>query len=350
MAKAKKKLLPKDFETLLDEGDFAKLQAVFDTCDVNARGGVSKRTALSFDRCPDDLARWLVAQGADLGAADAYGNTALHVRARSRRSRFDVLFELGANVHDDGASIGTALHAAADSRNAQSARLLLDHGARVDALNRDGQTPLERALRTCDNADLEHMVALAEVLLGAGAARTPGMQDSVAAIGERFEFMRERFNQEAVAAASAALERLYTLFDVPPVPRRQLHDAQSPIVVAAGAWQEQHQALWTQLVPGTGHAATVQGEIVRISGRIAYELDHNGGCNWDADFRKMADAFAAFVRTGTSLPAADLSDVDAVVHDVKRQSGDPAQLCRFAVAWVRLNPDPVKLEPPTYRR
>lgn len=45
----------------------------------------------------------------------------------------------------------------------------------------------------------------------------------------------------------------------------------------------------------------------------------------------MADAFAAIVRTGTSLPAADLSDVEAVVQDVKRQSGDPAPLCRGGV-------------------
>ncbi|WP_233633367.1 ankyrin repeat domain-containing protein [Burkholderia seminalis] len=350
MSKAKKKLLPKDFDALLDEGDLAKLMAVFDTCDVNARGGPSKRTALSFDRCPDELARWLVAQGADIGAADAYGNTALHVRARSRRSRFDVLLELGADVHDDGAPIGTALHAAADARHAESARLLLAHGARVDALNRDGHTPLERALRTCGNADLVHMVALAGVLLDAGAAKTPSMRTSVAEIGERFEFMRERFNPEAVDAASAALARLYALFDVPPVPRRRLHDGRSPIVVADGPWQAQHQALWAQLVPGTGHAATVQGELVRIAGRIAHELDHNGGGNWDADFRKMADAFASIVRTGTSLPAADLSDVDAVVQDVKRQAGDPAQLCRLAVAWVRLNPDPVELAPPSYRR
>ncbi|WP_082725103.1 ankyrin repeat domain-containing protein [Burkholderia sp. NRF60-BP8] len=350
MPKAKKKLLPKDFDALLDEGDIAKLQAVFDTCDVNARGGPSKRTALSFDRCPDELARWLVAHGADIGAADAYGNTALHVRVRSRRSRFDVLLELGADVHDDGASIGTPLHAAADSRHALSARLLLEHGARVDALNRDGQTPLERALRTCGNADLVHMAALADVLLGAGAARTPQMQASVAEIGERFEFMRERYNPQEVDAASAALDRLYTLFDVPPAPRRRLHDGRSPIVVAAGTWQQQHQALWTQLVPGTGHAATVQGELIRISGRIAHELEHNGGCNWDADFRKMADAFAAIVRTGTSLPAADLADMEAVVQDVKRQSGDPAQLCRLAVAWVRLNPDPLELAPPSYRR
>ncbi|MDR0242735.1 MAG: ankyrin repeat domain-containing protein [Burkholderia sp.] len=86
MPKAKKKLPPKDFDALLDEGDLATLQAVFDTCDVNARGGASKRTALSFDRCPDDLARWLVAPGADIGAADAYGNTALHAAADSRHA------------------------------------------------------------------------------------------------------------------------------------------------------------------------------------------------------------------------------------------------------------------------
>ncbi|WP_175870712.1 hypothetical protein [Burkholderia sp. BCC0397] len=64
----------------------------------------------------------------------------------------------------------------------------------------------------------------------------------------------------------------------------------------------------------------------------------------------MADAFAAIVRTGTSLPAADLSDMEAVVQDVKRQSGDPAQLCRLAVAWVHLNPDRLELAPPSYRR
>jgi len=64
----------------------------------------------------------------------------------------------------------------------------------------------------------------------------------------------------------------------------------------------------------------------------------------------MADAFAAIVRTGTALPAADLSDMEAVVRDVKQQSGDPAQLCRLAVAWVRLNPDPLEFAPPSYRR
>ena len=39
MAKAKKKLLPKDFDALLKGGDLAALKAVFDTCELDARGG-----------------------------------------------------------------------------------------------------------------------------------------------------------------------------------------------------------------------------------------------------------------------------------------------------------------------
>jgi hypothetical protein len=75
MAKAKKKLLPKDFEALLEKGDIGELKAVFDNCEVDARGGVFKQTALAFNECPDEMARWLVAQGADLSAGNSYGET-----------------------------------------------------------------------------------------------------------------------------------------------------------------------------------------------------------------------------------------------------------------------------------
>lgn len=69
MAK-KKKTLPKDFGDLIDRKDIAALKSVFDTCELDARGGYGKTTALSFYRIPNELVRWLVAQGADLEAVD----------------------------------------------------------------------------------------------------------------------------------------------------------------------------------------------------------------------------------------------------------------------------------------
>ncbi len=109
--------LPKIFEELLKEGDLSKLKSIFETCDLNARGGYAKQTALAFDECTDSLTRWLVAQGADLSATDTWGNTPLHTRSRSRLGRIEVLLELGADVNSGSASIGTPLHAAADSYN-----------------------------------------------------------------------------------------------------------------------------------------------------------------------------------------------------------------------------------------
>jgi hypothetical protein len=350
MAK-KKKLLPKNFEQMLVEGDMAKLQAVFDDCDLNARGGYAKQTALAFAQCPDALARWLVEQGADLSATDTRGNTPLHTRSRNRRGSIDVLLELGADVDSDSASVGTPVHAAAASYHAENTRLLLQRGARVDALNREGLTPLELALRGCSNIDLERMASLAVALLEAGARKTSRMKDFVEDIGKRFEFHRASFNPESVDAASDALDRLYTLFDVPPVRCRQMHDGKSPIVVQASSWQEQHQELWELLVPSKGHAATIQGEVIRISGRIAHELDGNGGVNWDSDFNKMADAFRSYVEAGNPLSPSDLADAATVIRDVKRRSGDLARLCELAVAWVLSNPIPIELEaPPHYGR
>src|SRR5262245_23939983 len=66
MTEAKKRMLPKGFEDLLKKGDPNAIKSVFETCDVDARGGYAKQTALAFNEFPDDLARWLVEQGADI--------------------------------------------------------------------------------------------------------------------------------------------------------------------------------------------------------------------------------------------------------------------------------------------
>jgi len=372
MAKAKKKLLPKDFEELLKSGDLDALKAVFDTCDVDARGGVFKQTALAFNECPDELARWLVERGADMSAGDAYGETPLHARARHWQGRIDILLELGADVHHGENQRGTPLHMAAGSYNASTARILIDHGANADALNADRQTPLAYALQRCSNANIEAMAPLAELLIEArgrqtpprkgilsalfgsrdrgDAHRTPEMKAFVARIGSDFEFHRAGFNPDSVDAASAGLEKLYALFDVPPAPRRAIHDGRSRIVATATHWQDRHRQLWELLVPSSGAAETVQGEVVRIAGRIRDEIEGNGGVNLDAGYRKMAEAFLTHAGSGAPLPDAELAEARAIVAEVKGRRGDTGRLCELAVNWVALNPKPVKLARPDYDR
>jgi len=371
MAKSRRKTLPKDFEDLLAKGDLQSLKSVFDECDVDARGGVFKQTALAFSACPDDLTRWLVERGADLSAEDRYGETPLHARAGRWKGNVALLIELGADVTHDAGGRGTPLHRAAAAGNLAAARTLLAHGASADARNGSGQVPLVFALERCSNATIERMAPMAELLLQAMAPSaekpkslvgrlfggrkdvspvTPEMQAFVRRIGTDFEFHRAGFARDSVQAASDGLERLYGLFGVPPVPRRAMHDGRSPILASAARGEDRHQELWDLLVPSSGAAATVQGEVIRISGRINDELQRNGGANWDGDYKRMADAFLVHLRSGNPLPAPDLERASRILSDTRRPVDDTTAMCELAVDWVAHNPDPIELSPPEYRR
>ena len=372
MAKPTKKILPKDFEDQLKSGDVEKLKAVFETCLLDARGGYSKQTALAFNDCPDELARWMIAQGASVDEPDSYGDTPLHSRTAHWQGNITILLELGANIEATNRRLETPLHKAASVGNARNVELLLTHGANPDARNADGLTPLALALQRCHNAKIVEMAQVAEVLFPTRTQLAPSkpsflsslfgkrepdedlemsaLKASVVEIGTQFEFHRKGYNPESVDQASAALDKLYQLFDVPPVPRRILHDGRSPIIAKSASWEDAHQELWELLVPSSGAADTVQGEIVRLSGRIHDEICHNGGANWDADYRKMASSLISLLESNCALPAESLSDARQVISTLSTSAGDTRELCRMAVEWVRLNPSPLPLPKPGYRR
>jgi hypothetical protein len=46
-------------------------------------------------------------------------------------------------------------------------------------------------------------------------------------------------------------------------------------------WMERHAELWERLVPRSGQADTVQGELIRVTGRLTDEAHRNGNTNWD---------------------------------------------------------------------
>lgn len=264
MAKAKRKSLPKDFSELLRTADLATLQAVFDTHELDARGGVGKQTALAYHFCSEDLTHWLIDQGADLEAKDTYGGTPLHNRAASGRGQIGALLARGGDVHARDNEGDTPLHKAARFANAEGVRQLLERGADKAAVNAYGRTPLAVGLESCSNIQIEAIATIAGLLHEPGAPAKGGlggfidralgrnrgpspdtalMQDLVRRIGETFEFHRAGFNPDFLERASAGLDRLYALFDVPPVPRRQMHDGRTPIVARTARWEEDRKSV-----------------------------------------------------------------------------------------------------------
>jgi len=343
----KRKTLPKDFERQLEAGcDLMALKRVFDACDLNARDRSFGRTALMMPKCPDALARWLVEQGADVQAVDHYGNNALHLAADYGRDPA-LLIDLGCNVRARDEAGNTPLHSAADAKNLVAVERLLAAGAQVNAKNDEGFTPLELGLRGCRNIDIVPMVPVAKRLLAAGAKETAAMKVFVQQIGTNFEFHRAAFAKDHVKATSSALLALCRLFSVDPPPHRVMHDGKSPIVATARTWQKQYDELWDLLVPSSGPAVTVQGEVIRITGRIGNEIYRNSGANWDRDYTQMAQAFLKYIRVGRPLSNDHVLEAETIVKGIVKQRGDGdhnhARLTQLAVEWVRRNPQPTAL-------
>jgi hypothetical protein len=351
MAPRLRKALPKDFGEIVASGDLDAMTAVFGTCDLDARGGYSKEPALSFFGVPEELIRWLVGRGADIDAPDRYGRTPLYAHAESWSGLPGLLIELGADVDARDDDAATPLFASGP--HPAHVRTLVEAGADIDARDDMGDTPLLHHLRRCANADIDRVAPSAAILVEAGALVTDEMRDEVRRIGADFEAARDVFDPDSLAETDAALRRLYTLFSVDAAPALVRHDGVSPIRLPDAAWPERFGAAWDLLVPAQGAAATVQGEAVRIAGRVAHEIHGNGGANWDRDYRTMLAALPGLVAQGEALGDADLAEVRALAAGMRGGAAEGPELDRLrelVVAWAARNPSPIPLGDPAYGR
>ena len=355
MAKKKRVTLPKDFNELLTDGNIDQLKAVYDKCELTAHDGrFSLSTALHFGDVPDELVIWLVKEGLDINIPDYYGATPLYRQATMGRDTVKLLLELGADIEKTNTYGNTPLHMAAEFFHPKTVALLIEKGANVNHKNDRGQTPLDSVLTVCRGIYIAQTAEIASMLLDAGAKKISAMKEKVENIGKDFEFHREGINPDYLEAADQGLEKLYALFDVKPVAKRITHDGVSPILVKEGSWEEQYEELWSFLIPSSGAAKTVQGEVIRIPGRVRDELDRNGGVNWDRDYRKMLQALPQYLSLGISLSEQELEETKELIAQIHGKDFDDEprldRLCQLAIAWIKQNPEPLLLEKTSYKR
>ena len=103
-------------------------------------------------------------------------------------------------------------------------------------------------------------------------------------------------------------------------------------------------------MPPSGRAATVQGEIIRIAGRIRDELLRNAMGNWGREHRKMINAFHKYAKLGTPLTAEQLAEIAHIQKNILDDNGTLSQrLCELAAQWVAQNPAPMALGETAYK-
>jgi len=332
------------------------LISVFEKCEIDATGGYPKATALSFHNIPEELVRWLSANGADINIADEiYGTTPLHEHVTYNNDIVAVLLELGADIDIKDNNGNTPLHmAAGNGFNINNVQLLVLKGANILSENLKGETPLLFALKRANNINIKNLVDVADILLEKGKLSvTEEMQKEITRIGDNFEFHREKFRKESLHATEEALLKLYQMFNVPPAARRRLHDGVYPITVSSLKWEDQFNELWDFLVPSNGSAKTVQGEVIRITGKIRDEIYRNGGLNWGGDFKMMLDDLVVHLSSEVSLNDALLNEAIILSKEAQTKGNldaEPSRLCELATQWVISNPNPVPLIKPKYSR
>ena len=72
--------------------------------------------------------------------------------------------------------------------------------------------------------------------------------------------------------------------------------------------------------------------------------------NWDAQYDAMGEAFYQHVASHNALDEGSLAECKKVVKSVRRNHDSADRLIQLALAWVRRNPNPIVLRPPSYSR
>ena len=110
-----------------------------------------------------EIGKWLLNHGADVTCQDESGSTPLHLAASQGLHEIcQILLERNADVHVHDNERNTPLHFAASEGHLAVARILVEHNPEVNFQNDGGSTPFLRALQT-GNPDI------AQLLLDHGA-------------------------------------------------------------------------------------------------------------------------------------------------------------------------------------
>ena len=149
---------------------------------------------------------------------------------------------------------------------------------------------------------------------------------------------------------------------LPPKPKKKeklanksLHDGKSEIIVKiSDNWLDQYKELWKLLVPKQGKALTVQGEVIRICGKLEHEILDNGRINWDNDFELMCKELRKYLLTyGNLLSEEENQKIKNIILKIKKDTvkeKDFDKLTELCTKWILLNRTPIELREVPYNR
>ena len=360
-----RKTLPSDIEEIIASGDVEAVARAVERCEVGAylRGDAYESRLMHFP-ASEEITDFLLARGEDVNSRDRYERTPIHARVWSRcLDQIPLLVARGGDINARDTSDQTALFGVVERFPVADVSRMMSWGADplvvADSRVYGKATLVENVVSWHNFLDAPRALAVIRLLLSVGAPVGERVPTALRAMDRmRCTFITHGLpatvSQTAFDEASAALSELCALFGV-----EQRQAQRAPVVgetlnFDAGATPTQmFSRLWDQLVPDSGQCQTLQGEVIRIAGRVGHEVYDNGGINWDRSFGKLLDQYLRVVASGVPLPPSSVAWAEAAVASLKGRSmntGDVDEITKLAVEWVRLNPVLVELNLPDVGR
>jgi hypothetical protein len=140
---------------------------------------------------------------------------------------------------------------------------------------------------------------------------------------------------------------------------KQLHYSGHAWYPETGQYSREWHYYWNRYVAEKGQAGTVQGEVLRVTHRLAAMYSNSGGGNWMEDpdtYDAYADLVVAVLCDGmlegskTEFARKTVTELRRYCHDMDETSprpdySDVDRLTDLAVEWCRLHPRPIHREP-----
>ena len=360
-----RKTLPADIKQIIASGDVEAVVRAVECCEVGAylRGSAYESRLMHFP-ASEEITDFLLARGEDINSRDRYEHTPIHARVSSRcLDQIPMLIARGGDINARDTSDQTALFGVVERFSVADVSRMITWGADplvvADSRVYGKATLVESVVAWHNFLDTPRALAVIRLLLSIGAPvgeRVPTALRSMDRMRCTFitHGLPDHLSQSRVDEASAALSELCALFGVeqreaqraPVVGERLELDPSVPAL-------RQYGELWDLLVPDSGQCQTLQGEVIRIAGRVGHEVYDNGGINWDRSFGKLLDQYLRVVASGVSLSPDSRSRAEAAVASLKGRSMSHQavdDITELAVEWVRLNPVLVEMDLPDVGR
>ena len=360
-----RKTLPADIEQIIASGDVEAVARAVERCEVGAylRGSAYESRLMHFP-ASEEITDFLLARGEDINSRDRYQRTPIHARVRLRcLDQIPMLIARGGDINARDTSDQTALFGVVERFPVADVSRMIAWGADplvvADSRVYGKATLVENVVSWHNFLDAPRALAVIRLLLSVGAPvgeRVPIALRTMDRMCCTFitHGLPDHLSQSRVDEASAALSELCTLFGVEQRQAQRAPAVGERLVFEAGATPKQvFSRLWDQLVPDSGQCRTLQGEVIRIAGRVGHEVYDNGGINWDRSFGKLLDQYLSVVRSGLPMSPDSLARAEAAVASLKGRSMSHQavdDITELAVEWVRLNPVLVELDLPDVGR